>query len=211
MADNDTLVVVESPAKAKTIGKYLGKGYTVKATVGHIRDLPERELGVDIEKDFKPKFVTVASKIPQSIEVQLCAPKTARVTGQFGSVEETVHVKHGQTYIIRGTSYPSGQAPKGFPRRAEMIEDQGGGYALTHKIPADFWDEWLRQNADTEMVKNHLLIAHADVDDLASDAADFAKVDSGLGPLNPDGDRRNPKPANSGVAPLQPDDRRASA
>ena len=51
MAENSgTLVVVESPAKAKTIGKYLGKGYTVKATVGHIRDLPERELGVDPER-----------------------------------------------------------------------------------------------------------------------------------------------------------------
>jgi len=62
MADKSTLVVVESPAKAKTIGKYLGKGYTVKATVGHIRDLPERELGVDIEAGFKPTFVTVKGK-----------------------------------------------------------------------------------------------------------------------------------------------------
>src|SRR5258708_6843955 len=63
MADRKgTLVVVESPAKAKTIGKYLGKGYTVKATVGHIRDLPERELGVDVDAKFKAKFVTVKGK-----------------------------------------------------------------------------------------------------------------------------------------------------
>ncbi len=62
MADKRTLVVVESPAKAKTIGKYLGKGYTVKATVGHIRDLPTRELGVDVDKKFQPKFVTVKGK-----------------------------------------------------------------------------------------------------------------------------------------------------
>ena len=46
------LVVVESPTKAKTIGKYLGHGYTVKATVGHVRDLPKRELGVDVENGF---------------------------------------------------------------------------------------------------------------------------------------------------------------
>jgi DNA topoisomerase-1 len=57
-----SLVVVESPTKAKTIGKYLGKGYTVKATVGHIRDLPQRELGVDVEKGFAPKYVTIRGK-----------------------------------------------------------------------------------------------------------------------------------------------------
>src|SRR5262245_21332782 len=56
------LVVVESPAKAKTIGKYLGGGYRVKASVGHIRDLPERELGVDIEKGFEPTYVTIRGK-----------------------------------------------------------------------------------------------------------------------------------------------------
>lgn len=44
------LVIVESPAKAKTIGKFLGKNYTVKASVGHIRDLPKSKLGVDAEK-----------------------------------------------------------------------------------------------------------------------------------------------------------------
>jgi len=56
------LVIVESPAKAKTIGKYLGSGYKVKASVGHIRDLPERELGVDIERGFEPKYVTIRGK-----------------------------------------------------------------------------------------------------------------------------------------------------
>ena len=45
-----SLVIVESPAKAKTIGKYLGRGYKVKATVGHIMDLPEKKLGIDVEK-----------------------------------------------------------------------------------------------------------------------------------------------------------------
>jgi DNA topoisomerase-1 len=79
MADNDTLVVVESPAKAKTIGKYLGKGYTVKATVGHIRDLPERELGVDIEKDFKPKFVTVKGKAKAIQELKKASKEASLV------------------------------------------------------------------------------------------------------------------------------------
>jgi len=68
-----TLVVVESPAKAKTIGKYLGGGYTVKATVGHIRDLPEKELGVDVENSFQPKFVTVKGKQKAITELKSAA------------------------------------------------------------------------------------------------------------------------------------------
>ena len=56
------LVIVESPTKAKTIGKYLGAGYDVKATIGHLRDLPTRELGVDVERDFEPKYVTIKGK-----------------------------------------------------------------------------------------------------------------------------------------------------
>jgi DNA topoisomerase I len=56
------LVIVESPTKAKTIGKYLGSGYDVKATVGHVRDLPTRELGVDVDKGFEPKYVIIKGK-----------------------------------------------------------------------------------------------------------------------------------------------------
>ncbi|MBI4544486.1 MAG: type I DNA topoisomerase [Gemmatimonadetes bacterium] len=56
------LVIVESPAKARTISKYLGPGYRVRASVGHVRDLPERELGVDIEHGFAPTYVTIRGK-----------------------------------------------------------------------------------------------------------------------------------------------------
>jgi DNA topoisomerase I len=62
MAGAKHLVIVESPAKARTIGKYLGSEYRVRASVGHIRDLPERELGVDIEAGFEPKYVTIRGK-----------------------------------------------------------------------------------------------------------------------------------------------------
>jgi len=57
-----TLVVVESPAKAKTIGKYLGRAYRVRATIGHIRDLPEKKIGIDIENGFEPEYVTIPGK-----------------------------------------------------------------------------------------------------------------------------------------------------
>jgi DNA topoisomerase-1 len=56
------LVVVESPAKARTIGKYLGDEYDVAASVGHVRDLPTKELGVDVEHGFEPKYVTIRGK-----------------------------------------------------------------------------------------------------------------------------------------------------
>lgn len=56
------LVIVESPAKAKTIKKYLGKGYDVVASMGHVRDLPEKRLGVDIKKNFAPKYEIIKGK-----------------------------------------------------------------------------------------------------------------------------------------------------
>ncbi|MGZ4111583.1 MAG: type I DNA topoisomerase [Tumebacillaceae bacterium] len=58
----DYLVIVESPAKAKTIGKYLGKKYVVKASMGHVRDLPKSQLGVDVESGFSPKYITIRGK-----------------------------------------------------------------------------------------------------------------------------------------------------
>ena len=56
------LVIVESPAKAKTITKYLGPGYQVKASMGHIRDLPKSKLGVDVEHDFEPDYQPIEDK-----------------------------------------------------------------------------------------------------------------------------------------------------
>lgn len=56
------LLIVESPAKAKTIKKYLGRSYTVMASMGHLRDLPKSQLGIDIEHDFAPKYITIRGK-----------------------------------------------------------------------------------------------------------------------------------------------------
>ncbi|GAB6988903.1 type I DNA topoisomerase [Paenibacillus pini] len=58
----DSLVIVESPAKAKTIGKYLGSKFIVKASMGHIRDLPKSQIGVEVENDFNPKYITIRGK-----------------------------------------------------------------------------------------------------------------------------------------------------
>ena len=56
------LVIVESPAKAKTIQKYLGKGYTVEASLGHVKDLPKSTLGVDIDNDFDTEYIVIPGK-----------------------------------------------------------------------------------------------------------------------------------------------------
>ena len=73
------LVIVESPAKAKTIGKFLGKNYTVKASVGHIRDLPKSKLGVDVENNFEPQYITIRGKGSVVNELKKQAKKSDKV------------------------------------------------------------------------------------------------------------------------------------
>lgn len=73
------LVIVESPAKAKTIKKYLGKNYEVIASMGHIRDLPKSTLGVDIENDFKPKYIAIRGKEDVVKELKAGAKKADKV------------------------------------------------------------------------------------------------------------------------------------
>lgn len=57
------LVIVESPTKVKTIKKFLGSNYVVMASNGHVRDLPKSQMGVDLEHDFEPKYITIREKV----------------------------------------------------------------------------------------------------------------------------------------------------
>lgn len=77
MADN--LVIVESPAKAKTIEKYLGKRYTVKASLGHLRDLPRSQMGVDTENNYEPKYITIRGKGPILQDLRKEAKKAKKI------------------------------------------------------------------------------------------------------------------------------------
>ena len=67
------LVVVESPTKIKTLTKIIGDQYNIAATVGHIRDLPEKEMGVDIDDGFTPKYKTIAGKQKVIKNLKACA------------------------------------------------------------------------------------------------------------------------------------------
>ena len=77
MADN--LVIVESPAKAKTIEKYLGKKYKVIASMGHVRDLPRSQMGVDVDDNFEPKYITIRGKGPVVKELKKHAKKAKKI------------------------------------------------------------------------------------------------------------------------------------
>ncbi|WP_226658306.1 type I DNA topoisomerase [Pseudalkalibacillus hwajinpoensis] len=75
----DYLVIVESPAKAKTIEKYLGKKYQVKASLGHVIDLPRSQMGVDVENNYAPKYITIRGKGPVLKEIKDAAKKAKKV------------------------------------------------------------------------------------------------------------------------------------
>ncbi|PJA87036.1 MAG: type I DNA topoisomerase [Candidatus Moranbacteria bacterium CG_4_9_14_3_um_filter_42_9] len=73
------LVIVESPTKAKTISKFLGRTYTVKSSYGHIRDLPKKEMGIDIEHDFEPKYIIPAAAEKRVAELKKLAQKADKI------------------------------------------------------------------------------------------------------------------------------------
>jgi len=79
MANGSNLVIVESPSKAKTIGKYLGPEYTVKASMGHLRDLPKSTMGVDIEGGFIPEYIPLDTKKDIIDDLKKAAKKASRV------------------------------------------------------------------------------------------------------------------------------------
>src|SRR5437879_1138800 len=74
-----SLIIVESPAKARTISKYLGRGYAVMASVGHVKDLPENKLGVDIAHNFTPHYVTIKGKAQVLAEIKKKAKEADKV------------------------------------------------------------------------------------------------------------------------------------
>ncbi|KEF39867.1 DNA topoisomerase I [Schinkia azotoformans MEV2011] len=76
---SDYLVIVESPAKAKTIERYLGRKYKVKASMGHVRDLPKSQTGVDIENQYEPKYITIRGKGPVLKELKTAAKKAKKI------------------------------------------------------------------------------------------------------------------------------------
>ena len=84
----DFLVIVESPAKAKTIERYLGKKYKVKASIGHVRDLPRSQMGVDVENNYKPKYITIRGKGPVLKDLKSLQKKPKKSFSRLTPIEK---------------------------------------------------------------------------------------------------------------------------
>lgn len=76
---SDYLVIVESPAKAKTIERYLGKKYKVKASIGHVRDLPKSQMAIDTENNYEPRYITIRGKGPVLQDLKSAAKKAKKI------------------------------------------------------------------------------------------------------------------------------------
>ena len=135
--------------------------------------------------------VTVASKLPMSFEMQTCRKRVEQRRHQGEVYTEEVYFKDGPIAIINGYSYPNGgTVPEGFRPRPKMV----AGYALTHNVSKDLFDQWMIENKDSAMVRNRLVYGFEQIDTVQGKAREGTDVDSGLGPLWPDNnDRRMPK------------------
>jgi hypothetical protein len=133
--------------------------------------------------------VTVASKLPMKIEMQCCSKRVEQRSHQGQVWREEVSYKDGPMHIIAGTAHPKGDAAEMMPR-PQMI---AGGYVLTRNVDADLFSAWMLENKDSALVKNRLIFGFAQIDTVEGTARESKDVDSGLGWLVPDKDRRMPK------------------
>ena len=99
------LIIVESPAKAKTIEKYLGSGYTVKASMGHLIDLPKSRIAIDIEHGFQPEYITVRGRAKLLKELQQDAKNAKHVFLASDNDREGEAIAYHLCNAIREKSY----------------------------------------------------------------------------------------------------------
>jgi len=103
------LIIVESPTKIRTIKKYLGNKFNVTATVGHIRDLPPKEIGIDVDDNFKPKYVNIKGKSKTIKELKSAANNSSEI---LLAPDPTVKVKRlhttQQIYLRKKAGYFTG-------------------------------------------------------------------------------------------------------
>src|SRR5437667_9983234 len=114
-----SLIIVESPAKARTITKYLGRGYTVVASIGHVKDLPTSKLGVDLDHDFKPQYVTIKGKSQVLADIKKKAEAADKVYLAPDPDREGEAIAWHIAEEINGTS--KGKAAKGKNRKVFRV------------------------------------------------------------------------------------------
>lgn len=139
--------------------------------------------------------VTVACKCPNGLILRIFKMDDFAepvMGGGFRTVPRATQI--GQQVVIRGPAIPWGVVPS-FP----IV----GGYALTEGVPADFWDTWLEQNKDTDMVTNRQIYAEERVTFVKGMAKDQSDIRSGLEPMTPGKDPRNVKPRHMNLTPIE--------
>ncbi len=112
------LIIVESPTKAKTISKFLEKKYTVKSSYGHIRDLPTKEMGIDIENDFTPQYVIPGKAVDRVEELKRLAKKSDKV------ILATDEDREGEAiswHLVQALDLSDGKKPKKDEKKTERI------------------------------------------------------------------------------------------
>src|ERR1700679_702565 len=113
------LIVVESPTKAKTIGKFVGKDYVVESSYGHIRDLPKSKTGIDVKHDFEPTYVIPKKAEPVVENLKALAKKATRV------ILATDEDREGEAiawHLIKALDLDGGEKKKGAASSARPIE-----------------------------------------------------------------------------------------
>lgn len=136
--------------------------------------------------------VTVACKLPNGFVIRGMKKATRSIGVQGGGLRDEIYFKaDGRRVTVFGTA-----RAKGADFRTRVV----GGYALTTGVPKDLFDEWLKTNEDSDMVRNGLVCAFKGVNDAASFGRENAEIKSGLEPLNPLGDKRQVRSMKIGLS-----------
>lgn len=115
--------------------------------------------------------------------------------------------RYGPVVVLRGTAYPRGTPPEGFPPPPLIV----GGAALNYGIDAEWFEEWLRQHERDPIVTNRMVFAHEKEDAVIGAAKEMTSIQSGLEPINPKGDKRITKSTRGEVSDIAPDDTRSKS
>lgn len=123
------------------------------------------------------EVVTVGCKLPHGVVLRAFRPTTRHEPVMGGGTREvTIHEPTGETFQVHGNSHPQNAAP------AHLM---AGGFALTTGVPKKLWDDWVKANADADMVRNGLIFAHGETRSVEAQAREKEGVRSGLERLDP--------------------------
>jgi len=158
MANN--LIIVESPAKVKTISKFLGKSYTIDATMGHLIDMPKSSLGVDVENDYEPKYITIRGKGELLSKLKKEAKKADKIYGELINLMPNNGEIYAEFADFLANSNRLDLAEQNYDKALNLgVKRANLGLALVKLAKMDqkgalpYLEEYLKSYADDEFAK----------------------------------------------------------